>query len=67
MRKRVNVWNILTENCSLQKNEHIDEENREEKACEHEVEYGKQSFWKKPKNVQSRFVDDHATHLSCSL
>ncbi|XP_051748872.1 complement C3 isoform X2 [Ctenopharyngodon idella] len=27
------------ENCSLQKNEHIDEENREEKACEHEVEY----------------------------
>uniref|UniRef100_A0A673L956 Complement C3-like n=1 Tax=Sinocyclocheilus rhinocerous TaxID=307959 RepID=A0A673L956_9TELE len=29
------------ENCSLQKNEHIDEENREEKACEREVEYGK--------------------------
>uniref|UniRef100_A0A671NRY8 Complement C3-like n=1 Tax=Sinocyclocheilus anshuiensis TaxID=1608454 RepID=A0A671NRY8_9TELE len=27
------------ENCSLQKNEHIDEENREEKACEREVEY----------------------------
>ncbi|KAK7161098.1 hypothetical protein R3I94_003930 [Phoxinus phoxinus] len=27
------------ENCSLQKNEHIDEANREEKACEQEVEY----------------------------
>uniref|UniRef100_A0A672QA82 Complement C3-like n=1 Tax=Sinocyclocheilus grahami TaxID=75366 RepID=A0A672QA82_SINGR len=27
------------ENCSLQKNEHIDEEKREEKACEREVEY----------------------------
>ncbi|XP_067296790.1 complement C3 [Pseudorasbora parva] len=27
------------ENCSLQKHEHIDEANREEKACEHEVEY----------------------------
>ncbi len=34
---------ILTENCSLQKNEHIDEDKREEKACEHEVEYGKHS------------------------
>ncbi|KAF4118189.1 complement C3 [Onychostoma macrolepis] len=27
------------ENCSLQKNEHIDEDKREEKACEREVEY----------------------------
>ncbi|KAG1955856.1 complement C3 [Pimephales promelas] len=27
------------ENCSLQKNEHIDEDNREKKACESEVEY----------------------------
>ncbi len=34
---------ILTENCSLQKNEHIDEDKREEKACEREVEYGKHS------------------------
>ncbi len=39
----MNYMNILTENCSLQKNEHIDEDKREEKACEREVEYGKQS------------------------
>ncbi len=39
----MNDMNILTENCSLQKNEHIDEDKREEKACEHEVEYGKHS------------------------
>lgn len=37
----VNVWNILTENCSLQKNQRIDEADREKKACEREVEYGK--------------------------
>lgn len=37
----INELNILTENCSLQKNEHIDEDKREEKACEREVEYGK--------------------------
>ncbi len=39
----MNDMNILTENCSLQKNEHIDEDKREEKACEREVEYGKHS------------------------
>ncbi len=39
----MNYMNILTENCSLQKNEHIDEDKREEKACEREVEYGKHS------------------------
>lgn len=52
MRKKVNVvnvWNILAENCSLQKNERIEEKNREDKACEHDVEYGKQSFYKKQK------------------
>ncbi|XDV16018.1 hypothetical protein PO909_015911 [Leuciscus waleckii] len=27
------------ENCSLQKNKHIDEADRDKKACEHEVEY----------------------------
>lgn len=37
----VNEWNILTENCSLQKNERIDEDKREDQACEREVEYGK--------------------------